>query len=206
MVKKIIYLLIVAHCFSCVTVNHKHLFYSKEEVKNNSKKLEGAYYYESMIDDEIWIYVIYLFDDGYFYDLGYIPSKSNLYGIKIPKHCNPERILTNTVESAIKNAECVINNYKVFLVPNSNILNRNSKFHRWGRYKIDKNNIKIRYFYNRLGDSFLAEKRGEILSDKKLSFNEVYYFRAKKNLSINETFEYVNLNVEIEAPNFIKSL
>ena len=110
------------------------------------------------------------------------------------------------MESAIKNAECVINNYKVFLEPNLNILNNNSKFHRWGRYKIDKNNINIRYFYNRLGNSFLAEMRGEIVSDEKLTFNEVYYFREKKDRNINETFEYINLNIQIEAPDFIKSL
>jgi|GEM_PF-4793786 len=215
MVRKIfIFCVLILVNTSCLVkiYNKKYLFPAEKAAKENLLRFDGIYYYSKYTDNQIfYIYPKVFFKNGYFLDLGYIPSKGSFFLGKNTKTYCPKTVKNeNTLESALINAECILNHYGDFYYQawNLGFINGNYKLQRWGRYKIIGRDIIVRFFYNYHADLYLAETKGRVISSDSLFFYEGSTFKDKQRLRsiINEGYTFKKLDFKIQIPKRIKSL
>jgi len=172
--------------YSCAPMIHnKDKFIVKVDANINELRTNGYYY---TLDSTSKygtnsIMARILFKEGYFKELGIInPNLDNQY---FKKKCS--EIQSN----ALKNLECMIDNYDYFFKIKTNFLNRNSSVWGWGGTQIKGNSIKIQYYYNRFGDYYLIEEEGRIINDHSFIIYSKYDYRngRKENLNVKYFFK-----------------
>ncbi|MBJ7880426.1 hypothetical protein [Gelidibacter salicanalis] len=205
MVRKIVLLITFLLC-SCVSINNKREQFKPNEISLVSgPKTDGFYYFERTINQEKWIHVILFFENGYFLNVGAIPSSNYLYGKQIDELCADLK-LTNTLSSALANAKCVIENYDAFFNQGINFINRKSIIHNWGKYTVKDNEVFVRYYSNYLGNYYLTERSGKKDPNDHLTFNRVFFLKDGKENFVNEDYIFMEVELNpIEIPAIVKN-
>ena len=99
---------------------------------------------------------------------------------------------SNSTESAIEHFECKLNN-------------DNDRFEVWGKgvFKVNKSKVLIQYYINWIGDYYLREKKGEILTDSTFILKEKYDYKLDTTYQINETYKFRKFENKPDSTNFI---
>lgn len=98
----------------------------------------------------------------------------------------------NSTDNAKKHFECDLRYYK-------------NKYPIWGKgvFKTEKDEIIIQYYVNWLGDYYLVEKKGEILSDTSFVLTKRFDFKLNKGKDINEVYRFEQFDNKPDSTNYI---
>lgn len=192
---KYILFIFIIQLYSCVPMIHnKSRLTIKKSLRITEIKTDGYYFAldSSQEKDDKFVDARILFEDGYFRDIGRISSKyTSEY---FTKRCsvNP----TNTYQSSKSNLECMLDNYEYFFKVKTNFLNRNAQIWNWGRFEIIHGEITIQYFYNYLGDYYLVEEKGSIISSNSFRIKSIFDNKTKKLTNVDVTYLFEPYNVK----------
>ena len=209
---KLIYFLILLLFNSCFVVKHKKNVVNIEERgdKNGQMKLDGYYY--RVFEREAFPY--YKNEFG-----GFTENKSEPYQQKLIKpiilnsngtirtfnyqsglqenldfdfeyNCGLSDL--NSTKSSIEHFECKLNNDK-------------NKYDVWGKgvFKVGDSNILIQYYINWIGEYYLREQKGKILTDSTFILTEQYDYKLDTTYQINEFYKFKKFKNKPDSINFI---
>ncbi len=209
---KLIYILILLIFNSCYVVKHKKNVLNLKErgVQNEQLKLDGYYY--RIYEREAFPFFKNVYG-------GYSENKSEPYKQKViepiilnsngtartfntssgfrenlifdfENHCDLTD--SNSYNNAIKHFECELNH-------------DSDKYEIWGKgvYKVTKSKILIQYYINWIGDYYLREKKGEILTDSTFILTERYDYKLDTTYQIDELYKFRTFKNKPDSTNFI---
>ena len=212
MKKRLTYILTLILLNSCYVVKHKKNVLNEKERGDQTKRIKlGGYYYREFEEET---FPFYRNENG-----GYSEKKSEPYqqklilpiilnsngtvrtfseksglkenlAFKFKQNCGLSD--TNSIESAIEHFECQLNN-------------DNDRFEVWGKgvFKVNKSDIKIQYYINWIGDYYLREKRGKVLTDSTFILKEKYDYKLDTIYRINELYKFRGFKNKPDSTNFI---
>jgi hypothetical protein len=107
----------------------------------------------------------------------------------------------NTLESAIKHFECLLNNRPENKL---NFINNKAEIWSQGVYKVNGNEIAIQIFYNVMGDYHLYEERGTVLNDTTFILTSAIDYQDGKTFEIEKEYHFKEMNNMPKIENYIK--
>lgn len=225
--KKILLIFIFVIISCAVTHNKKDLIdFKTNKIPENKLRIDGYYYreYENNMDWENSTYyykkyitetgitkfktvnVIFIYDDGYTFNLSGIDGLSNYYCAEGLKFENSYANAHNNIELMIEAQKSEVKKIKRRCDFEPDDINRK------GLTEISGNKIKIQYYQTEMQipdkDSFnsfyLYEMNGIIENDTTFIINEIKNFRTESITKVNFIYKFKKNIKKPEIPNYFK--
>ena len=209
---KLIGILILLLFNSCFVVKHKKdvLNVNERGDLNNKMRLDGYYYREfekkaftyykneyggysenkSEPYQQKLIEPIILNSNGAVRTFSYMSGLQENLVFDFGQNCGLSDL--NSTKSAIKHFECQLNNDK-------------DRYEIWGKgvFKADDSNILIQYYVNWIGDYYLQEQKGNILTDSTFVLTERYDYKLDTTYQIKELYRFRKFKNKPDSTSFI---
>ncbi|OQP54534.1 hypothetical protein A4H97_21425 [Niastella yeongjuensis] len=99
---------------------------------------------------------------------------------------------SNSIDNAKKHIECDIRHYK-------------NRYPIWGKgvFKTEENEIVIQYYVNWIGEYYLVEKKGKVLSDTAFVLTKSFDYKLNEAKDIYELYKFQQFDIKPDSTNYI---